>query len=153
MSEFFTGVVSSLAATAIGGVGYYILWPMYVDRAWYRGARVDGVWDIVEVRSGEESTVGKITLMQKGKIVTGTGERKKTRDGNESERKFNYKGRFSGEQLTLIFQDARGEDFDSGSYIFRLQTNGRELIGMATFHGKKENRIVAEKRLLRKAVN
>jgi hypothetical protein len=75
-----------------------------------------------------------------------------TRDGAPSNRKFIYEGRFAGEQLTLIFQDARGEDFDCGTYVFRMQNSGTEMVGMATFHGKKENRIVSEKRTLRKTL-
>ncbi len=100
-----------------------------------------------------EVTVGSIKLKQSGKRISGQSERRMTRDGKESRRRFSYLGRISGEQLTLTFQDQRGEDFDCGSYIFRVQNDGLEMIGMATFHGRKENRIIAEPRILRKLPN
>jgi hypothetical protein len=152
VGAYVLGVLSSMTAAGLGWLIYAVLWPRLVDSI-YCGARVDGAWAIVETREGKEMEVGKIELIQHGTRVTGSGERRLTRDGQDSNRSFIYNGRFVGEQLTLIFQDKRGKDFDCGAYVFRLQNNGLELVGMATFHGKKENRVISESRVLRKKLS
>ena len=85
--------------------------------------------------------------------MSGTSQRILTRDGKASDRRFTYTGRIAGEQVTLLFEDQRGRDFDTGTYVFRVQNNCVEMLGMATFHGRRENRIVAEQRVLKKTAS
>ena len=94
--------------------------------------------------------IGKITLKQTGHRISGTSVRTKRRDGKKSDRAFNYKGHIYKDQVTLMFEDARGVGFDSGTYVFVVQNDGNTMIGMATFHGKRENQIVSELRTLKK---
>jgi hypothetical protein len=149
MSGVVYGVIGGLITAAVIWVIKSSL-PRLVDQVFHRGIHIDGVWEIIAVKSCEEIVVGQITLQQVGRRITGFGERWQTREGKDSNRKFKYSGRLAGEQLTLIFQDVRGEDFDCGTYVFRVQNSGVEMIGMSTFHGKNENRIVSEERKLRK---
>jgi hypothetical protein len=62
-------------------------------------------------------------------------------------------GRIAGEQVTLLFDDKQDRDFDSGTYVFRVSNNCIDMAGMATFHGKPENRIVSEQRFLKKTAS
>jgi hypothetical protein len=153
MVNFLLGVLSSIVAAVIGWLGTKVVWPHFEDKVLYKGIRVDGVWEIYEIREGSQRKVGEITLRQQGNQVTGTGQRAKTRDGSASDRRFAYKGRIAGEQLTLVFEDQRGRDFDTGTYVFRVSNNCIEMAGMATFHGKPENRIVSEQRFLKKTAS
>src|SRR5262249_42760278 len=140
---------SIVAAGLIYGVTN-VFWPYFVDKIFYKGIRVDGIWEIYDIRDSSKRRTGIITLRQRGHWVTGTSERRETRQGATSDRRFKYKGRIANEQLTLLFEDQQGRDFDSGTYVFRVQNNCREMLGMATFHGKPENRIVSEERVLTK---
>lgn len=98
-------------------------------------------------------TVGQVELTQQGHIVKGQSTRIKTRDGKKSERRFRYHGFISGNQVTLIFEDVKGVGFDTGTYVFTIHNDAKKMIGMATFHGKIENKIVSESRTLIKLVS
>ena len=153
MTDFLMGVLSSITATAIIALVIKWGWPTFKDRCLYGGVRVAGSWDVTEVRDGKTTKSGRIELKQKGRLVTGTSTRTKTRDGKKSERKFYYQGAISGHQLTLVFEDAQGEGFDTGTYVFTVQNDAKTMIGMTTFHGKPENKIVSEQRTLTKIVS
>ncbi len=151
MVEFIIGIVSSLSTALIIAVVTKWAWPAYLDSS-YKGIRIAGDWEISELRDGKTVKCGKITLKQKGRNIIGSSTRTRTRDGKKSERKFKYKGFTCGRQLTLTFEDAKGEGFDTGTYVFAVLNNGRTMEGMATFHGKVENKIVSESRTLTKVV-
>jgi hypothetical protein len=151
MVNFLLGVASSIVAAVVGWFVTKHVWPYFVDRVLYRGIRVGGVWEIHEIRDGAPRQVGEITLRQRGNRLDGTGRRLKTRGGQASDRRFSYKGRIAGEQVTLVFEDRQGRDFDTGTYVFRVSNSCVEMSGMATFHGKPENRIVSEQRFLKKS--
>ncbi|EOW9213770.1 TPA: hypothetical protein ACN3ZQ_002164 [Vibrio cholerae] len=153
MTEFFIGVVASLSATALVALVVKWGWPTFQSNCLYKGVKVAGEWDIVEVRNGKNITVGRITLQQVGSNITGSSIRSKTRDGKKSERKFSYKGTIFGNQVTLVFEDHKGVGFDTGTYVFTVQNDHKSMIGMATFHGKIENKIVSESRTLKKVLS
>lgn len=153
MNEFLMGVLTSIIATALIAVIAQWIWPSFKDRCLYNGIRVAGAWEITEVRNGKNVTVGQVELSQQGRIVQGQSTRTKTRDGKKSERKFHYHGFINGNQVTLIFEDAKGVGFDTGTYVFTVQNDAKKMVGMATFHGKKENRIVSEPRIIIKLVS
>lgn len=149
MNDFFTGFFSSLAATAAVAAFVRHGWPTIQHRL-NDGINVSGVWDIIEQREGADRNVGQLEIKQTGYRITATSTRTKQRNGEESLRKFNYIGTIRNNQLTLIFEDQRGKGFDTGSYVFTVQNNGVTMKGMATFHGKPENQVVSESRILRK---
>ncbi|EGR3948916.1 hypothetical protein KW419_22155 [Vibrio fluvialis] len=153
MTEFFIGVVASLSATALLALVVKWGWPTFQSNCLYKGVKVAGEWDIVEVRNGKNITAGRITLQQVGSNITGSSIRSKTRDGKKSERKFSYKGTIFGNQVTLMFEDHNGVGFDTGTYVFTVQNDHKTMIGMATFHGKSENKIVSESRTLKKVLS
>ncbi len=95
---------------------------------------------------------GRLELKQVGRSITGTSVRSKTREGKKSERRFTYRGVIQGNQVTLLFEDAKGVGFDSGTYVFTVQNDAKTMLGMATFHGRKENRIISESRTLTKTI-
>ena len=128
------------------------LWPSFQDKCLYKGIRVTGAWEISEVRNGKTVKAGKIHLKQKGRVITGSSTRIKRRDGKKSERHFKYHGFTCGKQITLTFEDAKGVGFDTGTYVFMVQNDGTTMLGMATFHGKTENKIVSEPRTLTKVI-
>lgn len=148
MLSFLLGVLSSLVATGIIYLVARVALPNLKDKWLYNGVRVSGSWDVYEERNGINIKSGTLELKQIGRIIHGSSTRTKTRDGNESQRKFNYFGSISAHQMTLIFDDAKGKDFDTGSYVFIVQNDCKTMIGMTTFHGKPENKIVAEQRTL-----
>jgi hypothetical protein len=150
MFGFVEGVATSIVAAFLVWLFVTIVWPTFQDKVLYSGVRIDGVWDICEMRADELKIVGKVTFQQKGSRITGTSTRVQTRQGLPSDRRFAYRGRIAGDQITLVFQDARGRDFDTGTYVFRLQNDCITMHGMATFAGKPENRIVSEARTLKK---
>lgn len=152
MIEFLKGVGSSCAAAAIIAVVVKWVWPRFQDSCLYKGIRVDGTWDIHEIRNEKQTKAGRIELKQAGRRVAGSSVRSKRRDGKKSDRKFTYKGVISGHQLTLVFEDAKGVGFDTGTYVFIVQNDGNTMIGMATFYGRTENRIVSEPRTLKKVL-
>lgn len=151
--DFLCGVLSSILATLFITSIVKFVWPFFKDRCLYEGVRVAGAWDITEVRNKQSITAGRIELKQQGRLITGTSTRTITRDGSTSERKFKYRGSVSGNQVTLFFEDAQGAGFDTGTYVFTVLNDSKTMVGMATFHGKKENRIVSEPRTLIKAVS
>lgn len=153
MTEFFIGVVASLSATALVALVVKWGWPTFHSNCLYKGVKVAGEWDIVEVRNGKNITAGRITLQQVGSNITGSSIRSKTRDGKKSERKFSYKGTIFGNQVTLMFEDHNGVGFDTGTYVFTVQNDHKSMVGMATFHGKIENKIVSESRTLKKVLS
>lgn len=153
MVDFVIAVLASVAATILVALLAKWFWPNFKDKCLYKGVRVDGLWDITEVRDGETVKVGRTELKQQGCRLTGKGTRTKTRDGKHSERKFHYNGTISGNQVTLIFEDAQGIGFDTGTNVFIVYNDSKTLIGMATFHGKIENKIVSEPRIWLKAVS
>ncbi|EJR3606046.1 hypothetical protein [Vibrio vulnificus] len=153
MTEFFIGVVASLSATALVALVVKWGWPTFQSNCLYKGVKVAGEWDIVEVRNGKNITAGRITLQQVGSNIAGSSIRSKTRDGKKSERKFSYKGTIFGNQVTLMFEDHKGVGFDTGTYVFTVQNDHKTMIGMATFHGKSENKIVSESRTLKKVLS
>ncbi|HIF9273293.1 hypothetical protein [Photobacterium damselae] len=153
MTEFLIGVVASLSATALVALVVKWGWPTFQSNCLYKGVKVAGEWDIVEVRNGKNITVGRITLQQVGSNITGSSIRSKTRDGKKSERKFSYKGTIFGNQVTLMFEDHKGVGFDTGTYVFTVQNDHKSMVGMATFHGKIENKIVSESRTLKKVLS
>ncbi|MBH1926214.1 hypothetical protein I5O94_17275 [Serratia ureilytica] len=153
MIDIISGVVAGILTTVLIALVKNWAWPNFKDTCLYNGVRVEGVWDITEVRNGKNIKAGKIELKQQGRIITGTSTRQKTRDGKNSDRKFQYHGSISGHQITLIFEDARGVGFDTGTYVFTLLNDSKTMVGMATFHGKAENKIVSEERTLSKAVS
>lgn len=65
---------------------------------------------------------------------------------------YSYKGSIHGHQVTLSFEDKKGLGFDAGTYVFIVQNDSNTMVGMATFHGKVENRIVSEPRTLKKVL-
>lgn len=151
MFEFMIGIASSLATVVIIAIVTNWAWPAYLNNA-YKGIRIAGDWEISELHNGKMVKSGKITLKQKGRNITGSSVRTRTRDGKKSERKFKYRGFTCGRQLTLTFEDAKGEGFDTGAYVFTVLNNAKEMEGMATFHGKVENKLVSESRILTKVV-
>lgn len=153
MTGFLLGVISSIVATGFIAIVVKWAWPSFKDKCLYNGVRVDGAWEITEVRNGRNVKVGKIEIKQQGRRVTGTSTRTKTRDGKSSERKFHYHGFINGHQLTLIFEDKKGVGFDTGTYVFAVQNDSKTMVGMTTFHGKVENKIVSESRILNKVVS
>ncbi|MCD9543460.1 hypothetical protein GLP24_00975 [Photobacterium carnosum] len=153
MTEFLIGVVASLSATALVALVVKWGWPTFQSNCLYKGVKVAGEWDIVEVRNGKKITAGRITLQQLGSNITGSSIRSKTRDGKKSERKFSYKGTIFGNQVTLMFEDHNGVGFDTGTYVFTVQNDHKSMVGMATFHGKIENKIVSESRTLKKVLS
>jgi hypothetical protein len=152
MMNFIAGVAASILATIIVYLVTKIGWPIFSDRALYKGVRVDGFWEILELRNGKQQRVGKIELKQNGRYISGEGTRSRTREGKESKRQFSYKGSIHGHQVTLLFEDKKGVGFDMGTYVFIVQNDSNTMIGMATFHGKTENRIVSEGRTLRRVL-
>ncbi|WP_229613499.1 hypothetical protein [Vibrio parahaemolyticus] len=153
MADFFTGVASSILATGVIAFIVKCGWPIFQNKCLYKGIKVAGEWDIVESRDDKNKTVGRITLNQIGSQITGISIRSKTRDGKRSERKFKYKGTIFGNQVTLVFEDHNGVGFDTGTYVFTVQNDHKTMIGMATFHGKVENRIVSESRTLKRVLS
>lgn len=153
MDTFVGGVATSLTAAALYAIIVRLAWPAFQDRVLYNGIRIAGTWDIVEHRNGERIKVGQIKLKQSGRRITGDSERSKRRDGQESNRKFQYTGHIDGSQVTLLFEDAGGAGFDTGSYVFIVQNDKLTMVGMATFHGKPENAIVSEPRTLEKVAS
>jgi hypothetical protein len=151
MENFSWGVLSGLVASGLIAITRHLI-PILKDRYLYNGIRVGGKWKVSETRNEEQITSGSLTLEQKGNIVTGTSTRTVTRNGEQSQRTFHYKGTVSGHQMTLIFEDANGKGFDTGAYVFTVQNDCNKMIGMTTFHGKPENRIVSEQRILTKVV-
>ncbi|EKY4104500.1 hypothetical protein P3S37_10565 [Enterobacter hormaechei] len=151
MSEFLLGVLASLVAGVVVFI-LKIIWPNLTDKCLYKGVRVEGMWDVMEERSGRSLKVGRLELKQRGCRLTGISSRTKTRDGKNSDRKFNYHGLINGNQVTLVFEDALGVGFDTGTYVFTVYNDGTTMVGMATFHGKRENKIISEPRILRKTV-
>lgn len=152
MNNFVNGFVSSLAATFVGFVLIRWAWPNFKDKCLYSGIRVDGSWDITAEREGKQMKEGRLELKQVGRSITGTSVRSKTREGKKSERRFTYRGVIQGNQVTLLFEDAKGVGFDSGTYVFTVQNDAKTMLGMATFHGRKENRIISESRTLTKTI-
>lgn len=153
MLNFSLGVLTSLLATGIIYVVQNFIWPNFKDKCLYNGVRVEGIWEVCDIRNGVEITSGSIELKQLGCVINGTSTRIRTREGKDSERKFHYHGLISGHQMTLTFDDAKGKNFDTGSYVFIIQNDSKTMIGMTTFHGKTENRIVAESRILKKKLS
>ncbi|MBA4710904.1 MULTISPECIES: hypothetical protein [Citrobacter] len=153
MMDIVIGAVGSLIATGLITFVAKWLWPNINDRCLYKGIRIEGVWDLTEERSGGIETVGKLELKQQGCRLRGTSVRTKTRDGQHSQRKFHYYGSISGNQVTMIFEDAQGVGFDTGTNVFTVYNDGKTMVGMTTFHGKAENKIVSEPRKLLKAVS
>lgn len=145
-------MAASLVATALAYVASRYLWPMLWERVFYRGVNLSGIWEIVEERNGESRVVGKIDLKQLGRRLTGSSLRSQTRGGQPSNRKFSYIGSIQGHQATLVFEDQRGVGFDVGTYVFIVQNDGNTMVGMATFHGKTENKIVSEARTLKRVL-
>ncbi len=152
MTEFLIGVVASLSATVFVALVAWG-WPIFQSNYLYKGVKVAGEWDIVEVRNGKNITAGRITLQQVGSNIIGNSIRSKTRDGKKSGRKFSYKGTIFGNQVTLIFEDHNGVGFDTGTYVFTVLNDHKTMVGMATFHGKVENKIISEARTLKKVLN
>ena len=153
MNDILTGVLGSIIATILIAIAVKWIWPDFQNKCLYRGVRVDGAWDIFEVRDSNDVKGGKLELKQRGSIIKGSSIRKVTREGKESERKFNYHGFIRNHQVTMIFEDSRGVGFDTGTYVFTVQNDAKTMVGMATFHGKKENRIVSESRTLIKVAS
>lgn len=149
MNDFALGLSSSVAATVFIAVVVEWVWPALKARV-YSGIKVDGKWEIVEERNGRNVTVGTIELRQSGSVITGTSTRRKTREGKTSDRKFKYKGTIHDDQVALMFDDAKGSGFDTGSYVFIVQNDCVTMLGNATFHGRTENKIVSEPRILKK---
>jgi len=152
MENFLVGVISSLSATLVLAVIVKWGWPTFQDQCLYQGVRVDGEWDIIEMRDGKTIKVGSVIFNQTGRKITGKSIRSKTRDGKSSGRKFDYKGLISGNQITLVFEDSKGAGFDTGTYVFTILNNLTMMNGMSTFHGKKENKIISEPRILKKVL-
>ena len=92
-------------------------------------------------------------LKQIGRSISVSSVRSKTRDGKKSDRKFSYNGAIYGHQVTLTFEDEKGIGFDTGTYVFTVQNDGKTMVGMATFQGKKENKIISEPRTLTKVLS
>ena len=153
MFEFSLAILAGIVTTIIIAVVSKWLWPSFQDRCLYKGIRISGTWEISETRNGKNVKSGKINLTQKGRVITGSSTRTKTRDGKKSERKFKYHGFTCGKQITLTFEDAKGLGFDTGTYVFTVQNDGNTMLGMATFHGKTENKIVSETRALTKVLD
>ena len=152
MIEFYVSILAGIVTAIIIAAVTKWLWPSFQDKCLYKGIRVAGAWEISEVRNGNTVKAGKIHLKQKGRAITGSSTRTKTRDGKKSERHFKYHGFTCGKQITLTFEDAKGVGFDTGTYVFMVQNDGTTMLGMATFHGKTENKIVSEPRTLTKVV-
>lgn len=152
MIEFSIAILAGIVTAIIIAAVTKWLWPSFQDKCLYKGIRVAGTWKISEIRNGKTVKSGKIILKQKGRIVTGSSTRTKTRDGKKSERHFKYHGHTCGKQVTLTFEDKKGVGFDTGTYVFTVQNDGHTMLGMATFHGKAENKIVSEPRTLTKVV-
>lgn len=150
--NFTLGVISGLVTSFLVWFFAKVLLPYLQDRI-YGGICVDGKWTIYETKDGTERDVGSLTLHQKGFRLTGTSRRTQTRQGEKSDRQFVYKGRIAKDRITLLFEDARGRDFDTGTYVFRVHNDGVTMEGMATFDGKQENRIVSEPRTRRKTAS
>lgn len=152
MLGFLMGALSSIVATFVVFLLRSWIWPSLKDKCFYEGVRVAGEWDVYEVRNGKDVHSGRIKIQQLGCVIKGESTRTKTRDGRNSERKFHYSGLIRGHQITLTFEDAKGKGFDTGSYIFIVQNDSKSMVGMTTFHGKYENKIVAEGRVLKKVI-
>lgn len=152
MIEFYISILAGIVTAIIIAAVTKWLWPSFQDKCLYKGIRVAGAWEISEVRNGKAVKAGKIHLKQKGRVITGSSTRTKTREGKKSERHFKYHGFTCGKQITLTFEDAKGVGFDTGTYVFMVQNDGTTMLGMATFHGKTENKIVSEPRTLTKVV-
>lgn len=150
MRDFVLGVLSSVVATVAITLISQSIWPYLFDRFFYKGIRVDGVWDICSDKDGRERVVGKLTLRQQGSRLHGESFRTETRQGDPSDRRFKYRGQIVGDRLTLLFEDSRGKYFDSGTYVFCVHNDYVVMVGMSTFHGKPEGKIVAERRVLKK---
>jgi len=153
MANFLLGILSSIVAAAIVAVTVKWGWPSFRNKCLYDGVRIDGTWEISEERNSKEVKVGRLELKQTGRSISGSSVRSKTRDGKKSERKFCYKGVLHGHQLTLLFEDEKGVGFDSGTYVFTVHNDSKTMLGMATFHGKQENKIVSEQRKLTKVLS
>lgn len=153
MLNFILGIITSLIATGLIALVKKFAWPTFRDKCLYKGIRVEGKWDIIEIRNGKNVNVGNIELTQHGRLITGISSRRKTRDGKHSDRSFKYHGSIDGHQVTLIFEDKRGVGFDTGTYVFTVLNDSKTMLGMTTFHGKTENRIVSEPRTLKKIVS
>lgn len=149
MGDFVQGVLSGVVASGVIAA-LAALVPVMKDRFLYSGVRVEGQWEVSETREGKVVRSGNLTLKQTGRVVTGTSTRTVTRSGAESQRTFNYKGTVSGHQMTLTFEDTNGVGFDTGSYVFTIQNDCKKMMGKTTFHGKPENKIVSEERILTK---
>ncbi|MCU1791196.1 hypothetical protein CUU54_20395 [Pectobacterium polaris] len=150
MMSLFVGIIGSIIAAVVIALINKWVWPHFSDTCLYKGVSVEGAWDVIEERNGGSAAVGRLELKQQGCRLRGTSTRTKTRDGKESDRKFNYHGSISGNQITLIFEDARGIGFDTGTYVFTVYNDGKTMVGMSTFHGKAENKIISEPRTLKK---
>ncbi|MGO1001908.1 hypothetical protein [Lysobacter sp. CA196] len=153
MLNFLGDVISSIAATILIYLAVRQWWPAVSNRVLYKGIRVDGSWEIIELRDNKQKLMGKISLKQTGGRISGDGERSKTRDGKPSRRQFAYEGSIHGNQMTLLFEDKKGVGFDTGTYMFIIQNDGNTMTGMATFHGKSENQVVSERRILKKVID
>ncbi|MGB0836267.1 MAG: hypothetical protein ACPGR2_17290 [Psychrobium sp.] len=148
MLTFFLGIAASLVATFIYLALIKWIVPYFINKFLYDGIHVSGSWDVYELQGDKRVKSGRLELEQRGRVVTGESTRTVTRDGKESNRKFNYHGSISGHQLTMMFEDANGKGFDTGSYILIVENNLKKMVGRNTFHGKRENKIVSEQRAL-----
>ena len=152
MTDFGLGILASVVAAIVVAIAS-LTWKWLKNRFFYKGVRVNGTWDVFEDRDGKRVNSGKLKLQQSGSFVKGTSTRTKTRGGKKSNREFKYHGSVSGHQMTLIFEDKKGDGFDTGSYVFIIQNDCTTMIGRTTFHGKPENEIVSERRTLVKVIS
>ena len=58
MNTFLIGVISSVTAAIILVICSKYIWPLIQDKVVYEGVRIDGTWNIVENRNGNNVTVG-----------------------------------------------------------------------------------------------
>ncbi|WP_299497221.1 hypothetical protein [uncultured Shewanella sp.] len=84
MLEFLMAILAGIVTVVIIAVVTKWLWPSFQDKCLYKGIRIAGTWAISETRKGTTIKSGKITLKQKGRVITGSRKRTKTRDGKES---------------------------------------------------------------------
>lgn len=66
MNDILTGVLGSIIATILIAIAVKWIWPDFQNKCLYRGVRVDGAWDIFEVRDSNDVKSGKLELKQRG---------------------------------------------------------------------------------------
>jgi len=104
---------------------------------------ISGLWQSYHSLNRRAKPVGRVHFKQRGNVVEADIKAFRSRNRQETDKKFKLNGKLVAGQLAFIYEDATLRGYVVGAGVLKLAGNSKELTGKITYFHQDKNSLEA----------